>query len=125
MARGEASLPVMQLTIEIPDELAHRLQPERDHVAEIIERGLRPDWLRGSALAQEVVGFLARGPRPAEILAFRPSQASLKRVRELLDKNREGKLVPEEVAELSEVSALNHLFVLIKAQARQFTQAVS
>ena len=113
----------MQLTIDIPDRLAQRLEPERDRLAEIIESGLRlRDWVGASALAQEIVAFLARGPRPQEIVAFRPSAVAVERSRELLRRNQEGGLTPSEGAELEEMALLDHLVTLIKAQAWQHTR---
>lgn len=115
----------MQVTIEIPDDLAERLGPQQGNLLALIERGLRQQWSETSALAQEVVGFLARGPRPGEILAFRPSEQSAQRAGELLEKNRAGSLTADEQAELDEMTSLNHLFSLIKAHARQHLQATS
>jgi hypothetical protein len=109
----------MQVTIDIPEHLAARLEPERGHVAEIIERGLACEWSRTSKLAQEVMAFLARSPEPREIIAFHPCEESAHRVRELLRKNSEGSITPEEEAELDEMEAVNHLFTLVKARARR------
>ena len=116
-------LQVMQVTIEIPDGLARRLEPERDRLAEIIESGLRlRDWVGASALAQEGVSFLAGGPRPQEIVAFRPSETAVERSRELLLRNKAGQLTPAEEAELEEMALLDHLVTLIKAKAWQHTR---
>src|SRR5688572_845520 len=108
----------MQLTIEIPDELAGQLQREQGHIAELIQRGLTQPITADSALAQEVIQFLGRGPAPDEIIAFRPSADSIKRTGELLDKNQESALTPEELSEIEEICAWNRVFSLIKAQAR-------
>jgi hypothetical protein len=113
-------LRVMQVTIDIPEGLAQRLEPERGHLAEIIESGRRlRDWIGASALAQELVSFLARGPRPQEILAFRPSKAAVTRSQELLLRNKSGALTPAEEAELDEMALLDQLVTLIKAKAGQ------
>jgi len=74
-------------------------------------------------LAQEVIEFLSRGPRPADILAFRPSEQSVQRARELLEKNRAGALTPDEQGEMDEMASLNQLFALIKVHARQHLRA--
>jgi hypothetical protein len=114
-------LEPMQVTIDIPAGLAQRLEPERERLAEILESGLRlRDWVGASALAQEVVGFLARGPRPQEIVEFRPSEAAVERSRELLQRNKEGQLTPAEEAELEEMALLDNLVALIKAKAWQY-----
>ena len=120
-ARGR--LMAMQLTIDIPERLVQRLETERGNLAEIIEGGLRlRDWVGVSALAQEVVSFLARGPHPQEILAFRPSPAAVTRSQELLQRNQTGTLTPSEEAELDEMALLDHLVTLIKANAWQHSR---
>jgi len=119
----------MQMTIEIPDELARQLEPERKRLAEIIRRGLSELGIieggSNCALAEEVLAFLARGPQPEEIVAFRPSERSVERIRELLDKNRERTLTADEEMEMDHIQSLNHLFSLIKAHARQHLRAAS
>jgi hypothetical protein len=116
----------MQVTIDIPERLAARLEPERDRLAAIIESGLRlKDWVGTSPLAEELVAFLARGPRPAEIVAFRPSEAALAREKELLGQNKERPLAPSEEAELDEMALLDHFVTLIKAKAWQYAQSVT
>ena len=109
----------MQVTIELPDELARQLEPERQHLAEIIRRGLQLRQPGGLSIVEEVFDFLGRRPSPGEIIAFNPSEKSLQRLRELLDKNRESALTAEEEMELDTLQSLNHLFALIKLQARQ------
>jgi hypothetical protein len=109
----------MQMTIELPDGLAHRLGPEMEHLAEILEEGLASRRSKASGMWREVATFLARGPQPGEIAAFRPAQRFLDRSRELQYRNREGLLTPEEAAELDEMASLDHFMLLIKAEARK------
>ena len=115
----------MQMTIEIPDKLAEQLEPERSHLADIIERGLRHRLSEASGLRREVISFLARGPQSGEIIAFKPSVAAVERVRELLDRNREGNLKPAEAAEMEETAELDEMVSLIKAEARVHLRAAS
>ena len=115
----------MQMTIDIPDKLARQLEPERLHLAEIIERGLRQHLSEASGLRREVISFLARGPKPGEIIAFKPSGAAVERVRELLGRSREGNLKPAEAAELDEIAELDEMVSLIKAEARVHLRAVA
>ena len=68
----------------------------------------------------EVVEFLANGATPAEILQFKPSPEAEARVRELLEKNREGTLTDAETAELDQYGHIEHLMRLVKARARQY-----
>jgi hypothetical protein len=112
----------MQLTIEISDELAARWASQQERLGRIVERALRQEWSLDLALCDEMIAFLARGPQPQEIMAFRPSDQSLERVRELLERHRAGVLTAKEEAELDEISALNRLFTRLKAEARHLVQ---
>ena len=116
---------VVQVTIEIPDELASQLGGEREQIAEAIRRGLAQPLCSESALAEEVIQFLGHGPDAEEIISFRPSAESVQRAEHLLKKNREGTLSPGERAEIGEICAWNRLFALIKAQARLHLQGAS
>jgi hypothetical protein len=112
----ERKLRLMQMTIEIPEKLAKQLEPERERLAEIISRGLRRTWSGSSALRREVISFLAGSPAEEEIIAFRPSQRSAARAQELLRRNQEGALTPEEEAELDELCEVDRFISLIKAE---------
>jgi hypothetical protein len=114
----------MQVTLNIPDELARRLDSELRELPEIIASGLRFHGLGASSeLTDEILAFLAKGPRPAEILAFRPSTASIDRSRELLQKNRTNSLTVDETAELDEMGLMDHLMTLLKAKAHRYAGA--
>lgn len=107
----------MQLTIDIPDEQARSLGMAPEELERLLVRLLK--HLPRPSFVEEIIDFLGQGPRPKEIVAFHASEESQKRVRELLDKNREGTLTSEEQAELDATETLNHLFALIKARAWQ------
>ena len=113
----------MQVTIDLPDQLARRLAAQRERLGEIIERGLQQHGAGTSSHWREVIEFLASGPRPEEIVAFRPSAAHAERSGELLHKNREGQLTGAEEAELDDMEHINHLMSLLKAEARKFLAA--
>jgi hypothetical protein len=72
-----------------------------------------------TTLLDEVLDFLASTPTPEQIIAFRPSDRMQARVRELLERNRNGLLSSEESAELDEISRLNHFVSMLKIRARQ------
>ena len=108
-----------QLTIELPDELATRLQPMRNRLVEVIEQGLYHLTPSESSLDREVIEFLACGPSQQEIIAFRPSEKTIERVRTLLDQNQKNMLTTTERAELDQVERLNYLMTMIKAHARR------
>jgi hypothetical protein len=67
--------------------------------------------------ADEVVEFLAR-QIPARALAeFSPSDTTRRRVWELVQKEKNAGLTPEERAELDDYERLEHLLILTRAKA--------
>ncbi len=109
----------MQVTIDLPDDLARRLDPESEHLVEIIRRGLSASAAGAESAVEEVIQFLARRPVPEEIVAFQASEKSQTRLRALLCKSREGSLKGDEEAELDTMETLNDLVALAKLQARR------
>ncbi len=110
----------MEITLDIPDELATRLRPLEDQLPQILELGLR----EFSATAQPgfegiaaVVEVLAGLPTPEEILALRPSDALQARVSALLEKNRTEGLSPAEEHEWTQYEYLEHVVRMAKAKA--------
>jgi hypothetical protein len=110
---------MVELTIQIPDELAQRLQPMQNRLAEVIELGLREMAQPQRGVPSEVIEFLASGPSPQAIIDFRPSAEAQARVNELLRKNQDGTLTPAEQAELDEYEHFDHIMTLLKAHTRQ------
>jgi hypothetical protein len=110
---------MVEITLQVPENLAERLQAVRERLPEILEIGLqysRPLSIRAYA---QVLDFLATAPTPAEILSFRPSPAIQTEVNRLLDRRKEGPLTPEEESELDRIGDLEHILVALKARARQ------
>lgn len=66
----------------------------------------------------ELVEFIAAGSTPASLLKFQPSEESRNRVMELIRKERESGLLPEEKNELDDYLRLEHVMRLAKARAR-------
>ena len=120
---GSGSLLLVQLTIDISEKLANQVQLEREHLEEILRLGLQQRRAQASGLRNEFLAFLARGPQAGEIIAFQPSPAAVQRVRDLLQRNREGNLSPAEEAEMDDVAELDHLVTQVKAQARMYLRA--
>ena len=71
----------------------------------------------------EIVEFFASGPRPEDIIKFRPSAETQEHVRELLTKNAGNSLTEEEQAELDVYSNIEHIMRLVKARARMHVRA--
>jgi hypothetical protein len=119
-----------ELTIQIPDELAKRLEPLRNRLPELLSQLLDGANSSSTSLAiatptfqqfpqayLEVLDFLVACPTPQDIIAFKVSPEAQDRLRSLLDKNREGALTESEVAELDAYEQLEHLMILMKARA--------
>jgi hypothetical protein len=65
---------------------------------------------------EEIAEFFARAPSVEEIAAFRLSDATIARVRELLDKNAAGTLSRDESDELHELVLLDRIVMLIRSR---------
>jgi len=109
----------MRLTIEVPDELAQQLEPERERLDEILRLGMYRRWSSANSLWREIVSFVARGPKPQEIVEFHASETSQARMSELLGRSKEQTFSEAERAELDEMLHLDHLVTSIKAAAWQ------
>ncbi|MBO3460398.1 hypothetical protein G7B40_018025 [Aetokthonos hydrillicola Thurmond2011] len=119
-----------ELTIQIPDELAQRLEPLQNRLPELLWRLLDIDHLLSTsqpktqaettditAVYQEVLDFLIKRPTPEEIITFKVSLPVQKRLQELLEKNRSATISTMEFAELDVYEQLEHMMILLKARA--------
>ena len=119
-----------ELTIQIPDELAVKLEPLRSRLPELLSQLLvstnpsaEPLAIATANLQEspqayiEVLDFLITSPTPQDIIAFKVSPEAQERLRLLLNKNRENNLTVSEVAELDVYEQLEHLMILMKARA--------
>src|SRR6266498_1515324 len=116
------------ITLDVPDELAERLAQRRHQLPQLLAMALEfcaaepslvvPVSHTTHPVFEEMIDFLASGPTPEQIVAFKISPAVQGRLRELLDNNREEQLTEEEAAELDVYEQVNHLLLLLKARAR-------
>ena len=117
------------ITLELPDELAARLVALRDRLPQLLSIALElspssdvpltlPALTPAHPAFEEMLDFLASGPSPEKIVAFKVSPAAQARLEELLEKNRLEGLTDEEAAELDVYSQVNHILILLKARAR-------
>jgi hypothetical protein len=110
----------MELTIDIPDDLAVRLQAWEQELPRILEAGLREVCTTEQAGFEgiaEVLEIFASLPTPEEILRLRPSKALQARIHTLLEKNRTERLTPAEEHEWAQYEVLEHVVRLAKAKA--------
>jgi hypothetical protein len=120
-----------ELTIQISDTLAKRLRPFSDRLPELLAQVVTsldspPAKARTQQLREyspdnhayaEVLDFLLTRPTPQEIVAFKVSTSAQRRLRTLLDKNREEGLTEAETGELDLYEQLDQVMALLKAKA--------
>jgi hypothetical protein len=109
-----------QITLDVPDSLEQRLEPYRDRLPELLERGLRDMEIEPTAEVEDVsqiITLLASQPTAEQILAIKPSAKFQARVSELLSQNKAGTLDREGEIELERYLLLEHLVRLAKARA--------
>jgi hypothetical protein len=66
----------------------------------------------------EITEFLATNPTPEEIIAYKLPDDLQARAIELLDKNGEGELTPEEHEEMMDFVRIDQMMSLLKAKMR-------
>ncbi len=74
---------------------------------------------------EEIVDFIAAGTSSQNVVAFRPSEEARKRVWDLVAREKESGLSPEEAAELEHYSQLEHIMRLAKARAKRYLHSTS
>jgi hypothetical protein len=116
------------ITLNVPEDLAVQLAQRYEQLPQLLALALElfpaelplaaPVAPAGQPVFDEMLYFLASGPTPAQIVAFKLSPAAHVRLEALLDKNREEGLSDAEEAELDVYEQVNHLLLLLKARAR-------
>ena len=66
----------------------------------------------------ELVDFIAASGPPERVLEFQPSHETRARVHELIRKEKDTGLLPDETSELDDYMRLEHLMRMAKARAR-------
>ena len=107
---------MVQMTMQVPDELANRLQPMRTWLPTLIELSLIGFKTLATATATEVIEFLSQNPPPQEVLDYHVSDAAQTRLRRLLSLNENGLLSESEQLELDELQRLEHVIIMLKAR---------
>lgn len=67
----------------------------------------------------EIIDFIAAGTTPQAVVDYHPSAEARARVGDLIAREKEGGLSPEERAELDRFMDLEHILRMAKARARQ------
>ena len=119
-----------ELTIQISDELAQRLEPLQNRLPELlwqlldvanlptnISKTVQTEPTDIPLVYQEVLDFLIKRPTPEDIIVFKVSPQAQSRLEELLERNRSATLNSMELAELDVYEQLEHMMILLKARA--------
>jgi hypothetical protein len=67
----------------------------------------------------EIIDFIAGGTTPEQVIDFHPSPEAQQRITDLLQRERDQLLTPDEKAELDHFIELEHILRMAKARARQ------
>lgn len=110
---------MIEMTFQVSDELAERLQPLGPWFPTVIELGLLGFRTRATAVVREIADFLSTSPTPQEVLDYHVSEEIQLRLRRLLALNSEGLLAEDEQRELDELSQLEHMLIMLKARIAQ------
>ncbi len=117
---GYSNINFMQVTFDLPDEVASQLRPFGDKLPQILKLGLREFQAieqEGFSGMTEVLEFLAGLPTAEEIIALRPSESLQSRISALLEKNRMEGLTPEEERLWQGYEYIEHIVRMAKAKA--------
>lgn len=71
----------------------------------------------------EIIDFIASGTTPKAVAEYRPSERAQRRIEELIARERDGQLSPEEKSELDRFMDLEHIIRMAKARARQILRS--
>ena len=66
----------------------------------------------------EIIEFIAGGSTPADVIAFQASDATKARIEDLIRREKDLELTPEEMDELGHYMELEHIMRMAKARAR-------
>lgn len=110
---------MVEMTLHVPDSLAQRLRPMSLWLPTVLELSLAGLKTQAVQVASEIVAFLSTGPSPAGVAAYTVSANAQQRLRRLLALNQAGAISAEEQAELGELEQIEHIMILLKAQARE------
>jgi hypothetical protein len=113
---------MVQMTVQVSEELAERLRPIGPWLPAVLELSLVGFRTIAAATATEVIQFLARDPTPQAVLNYHVSERAQERLQRLLTLNEAGMLGEEEQCELDELERVEHVIVMLKAQAAAQTQ---
>lgn len=112
----------MQITLDLPEHLAHKLQQLGDRLPETLEQALQNFQPNEAALGQDerqIIDILTSQPSPEAVLAIRPSDALQQRMQQLLAKGKAGRLSRDDEVEFDRYMLLEHWVRMAKINAHK------
>lgn len=113
-------MPIMQITIDVPEALLTKLNALEQSLPQVLELGINELSARpqpGFTGFAEVLEFLADLPTSEEILALRPSETLQAQINQLAEKHKAEALTPQEQQLWQQYEYLEHLVSMAKAKA--------
>ena len=110
---------MVEMTMQVPDGLAQRLRQMSPWLPAVLELSLVGFKTPAAQTVAEIIAFLSSGPSADKVTEYAVSLRAQERLRRLLALNQSGLLSQDEHAELDEIEQIEHILVLLKAQARE------
>jgi hypothetical protein len=107
---------MVQMTLQVPEELAKRIEPIQAWLPAILEISLVGCKTLATAAATEVIQFLSTNPTPQQVLDYHASERAQLRSRRLLALNTAGVLGKAGQDELDELERIEHTIIMLKAE---------
>lgn len=113
---------MVQITMQLPDQLAGQILPARRWLPAVLELSLARLKTPAAETSSEIIDFLLGNPTQDEVLAYHASDRAQDRLQRLLALNEAGLLSEGEQAELTELERLEHILIMLKAQVADQAQ---
>jgi len=108
-----------EMTIQMPEALAERIQPIGSWLPTVLELSLAGFRTLAVITATEIIEFLSQNPTPQNIMEYHVSERAQSRLQKLLTLNQAGLVSSQEMSELDEIEKIEHIMIMLKAQATQ------
>ncbi len=117
---------MVEITMQVSNSLANRIQSYGDWSATIIELSLVDFQCKQTREARSrLIDFLSHNPSPHDVSDYYVSDKHQKRLDDLLDLNGEGEISDSQRKELSEWTKLNHYSIMLKAKAAKLIKGIA
>lgn len=114
---------MVEMTLQLPNHLATKIKPISDWLPTIIELSLANfTFSQVKKASDDLISFLSNNPTAKKVSQYKISDKSQKRVSELLEKNGDGTINPNESTELDEWSTFNNICIRLSIHALKLTK---